>query len=64
MLNIIFCDDNTQFLILLKELVQKEVRAIIPKEEDFFVGPALGSGKEVIEYIKSHHVDVLFFLRL
>ena len=60
MFNIIFCDDNTQFLILLDSVVKKECKKIIPKTEECTVGPAFGSGKEVIEYIKEHHVDVLF----
>lgn len=59
MFNIVFCDDNTQFLVLLKDVVQDACRKIVPQGEEFSVGPAFGSGKEVIEYIKHHHVDVL-----
>lgn len=59
MFNIIFCDDNTQYLLLLKSLVENECKKIFKKREDFTVGPAFGSGKEVIEYVKKHHVDVL-----
>ena len=59
MFNIIFCDDNAQFLLLLKGLVDQECRKIFKREEDFVVGPAFGSGREVIEYVQKHHVDVI-----
>ena len=59
MFNIIFCDDNAQFLVLLRDVVQNVCKKTVPEDEDYFVGPAFGSGKEVIEYIKENHVDVL-----
>ena len=59
MFDIIFCDDNAQFLLLLKGLVDQECRKIFKREEDFVVGPAFGSGREVIEYVQKHHVDVI-----
>lgn len=59
MINIVFCDDNAQFLITLKALVERECLKQIPESEDYTVGPALGSGKELIEHIKKNHVDVL-----
>ena len=59
MFNIVFCDDNAQFLVLLRDVVQNVCKKIVPDNEDFVVGPAFGSGKELIEYIKENHVDVL-----
>ena len=59
MFNIIFCDDNSQFLVLLKNVVQRECEKLVPAGEDFQVGPAFGSGEAVIDYIKNNHVDVL-----
>lgn len=59
MFNIIFCDDNSQYLASLKTYVQKECSRIIPREQDFSIGPAFGSGEEAIKYIAEHHVDVM-----
>lgn len=59
MINIVFCDDNAQFLITLKALVERECLKQMPESEDYTLGPAFGSGKELIEHIKTHHVDVL-----
>lgn len=59
MLKIIFCDDNAQFLMMLKPMVEDACLKQIPDDKDYEIGPALGSGKEVIDYIKTHHVDVL-----
>lgn len=59
MLNIVFCDDNVQFLVLLKNVVEKECRKSILKGEDIKIGPAFGSGKELIQHIKTNHVDVV-----
>ena len=59
MLNIVLCDDNAQFLILLESFVRKECKNIIPQDKDFKIGPAFGNGEDVIEYIKNNHVDVL-----
>ena len=59
MLNIVFCDDNSQFLVLLRSVVENECRKIIPKEEERNIGPAFDSGEELIEYMKDNHVDVV-----
>lgn len=59
MLKIIFCDDNAQFLMMLKPIVEDACLRQIPDAKDYEIGPALGSGKDVIDYIKTHHVDVL-----
>lgn len=60
MINIIFCDDNSQFLSVLPALVRTECQKYIFQGDDFVIGPALGSGEEAINHIKEHHVDVLF----
>ena len=59
MLNIVFCDDNSQFLILLRNIVENECKKMIPKGEEINIGPAFGCGEKLIEYIKSNHVDVV-----
>jgi len=59
MLKIIFCDDNAEFLTVLKGIVEDTCSKQISNGKDYEIGPALESGKETIEYIKTHHVDVL-----
>lgn len=59
MLNIVLCDDNSQFLCLLKKVVERECSKIVPKGEEYSVGPAFGRGKDVLTYIKDHPIDVL-----
>ena len=59
MINIVFCDDNAQFLLTLKNIVQRTCVKLVPENVDFAIGPSLGNGKELIEYIKNNHVDVL-----
>lgn len=59
MFNIIFCDDNSQYLASLKAYVQKECQKVVPKEQGYMIGPAFGSGEEVLQYIKNNHIDVL-----
>ena len=60
MINMIFCDDNSQLLSTLLALVRKECLKYVSMGDDFVIGPALGSGEEAINYIKEHHADVLF----
>lgn len=60
MFNIVLCDDNVQFLNLLREMIRKECALLMSDEEDCIVGPALGSGEEVLTYIKKNQIDVLF----
>lgn len=59
MINFVLCDDNTQYLELLKNFVERECSRILSESEDYNVGPAFCSGDELMEYIKEHHVDVL-----
>ncbi|MBQ7379594.1 MAG: response regulator transcription factor [Clostridia bacterium] len=59
MFNIIFCDDNSQYLESLTSYVQKECSAIVPEGLDFSIGPVFRSGQEVLQYMGEHHVDVL-----
>ena len=58
MLKIIFCDDNAQFLTELKPIVEDACQKQL-SDQDYEIGPAFGSGNELIEYIKTHLVDVL-----
>jgi len=59
MLKIVFCDDNAQFLTELKAIVEDACQKQQLSNKDYEIGPAFGSGKEAINYIKKHHVDVL-----
>ena len=60
MYNIVFCDDNAGFLSLFRSFAKKHFRQIMPDEAEYEIGPCFGNGKEVLEYIKGHKVDVLF----
>lgn len=60
MFNIIFCDDNSQFLIDLKNVMQDECKKYLADGEEIVLGPNLGNGEEAIGYIRQYHVDVLF----
>ena len=59
MFNIIFCDDNSQYLTWLVKHVQRVCSTVIPREIDYSIGPAFGSGEEMMKYIADNHVDVL-----
>lgn len=59
MFNIIFCDDNSQYLTWLKKHVQRVCTTVIPRGMDYSIGPAFGSGEEMMRYIADNHVDVL-----
>ena len=59
MINFVLCDDNTQYLELLKSFVERECSKLLCGREDYKVGPAFSSGDKLMEYMKNHHVDVL-----
>lgn len=59
MLKIISCDDNAQFLTVLKTIVEDACRSQMPNRNAYEIGPAFESGKEVIAYLETHHADVL-----
>ena len=59
MLHIIFCDDNAQYLESLQAQVQKACAAVAQGEQVFSIGPAFGSGQDVLQYVREHRVDVL-----
>lgn len=59
MFNVVFCDDNSNFLISLRTFMQKECKKYLNDGEEIILGPSLGDGEEAIEYIKHNHVDVL-----
>ena len=60
MIRIAFCDDNIQFLRLLRDSVQRECRRLFLKKDDYLIGPALGCGEAVFEYITENPIDLLF----
>lgn len=59
MFNIVLCDDNSQYLCSLKKFLQKECVKIVPRGEDFSIGPAFGNGEDTLKYIRENYVDVL-----
>lgn len=59
MFNIIFCDDNSQYLTWLTKHVHRVCSTVVPHGIDFSIGPAFGSGEEAMKYIAENHVDVL-----
>ena len=59
MFNIIFCDDNSQYLTWLTKHVQRVCSTVIPRGIDYSIGPAFGSGEEMMIYNAANHVDVL-----
>ena len=58
-MKIVFCDDNSEFLLLLNEIVKKECQKISRPNEEIEIGPAFSCGNELIEYISQNHVDVV-----
>lgn len=58
-MKIVFCDDNSEFLLLLNEIVKKECQKISRPNEEIEIGPAFCSGNELIGYISQNHVDVV-----
>ena len=48
-MKIAFCDDNSEFLLLLNEIVTKECQKTSHLNEEIELGYAFGSGKELIE---------------
>lgn len=60
MFNIVSCDDNPKFLAALQFLLEKECKRIVPKGEDYHIGPEFEEGRQLLAYMKDHHVDVLF----
>lgn len=60
MINFVLCDDNVQYLEMLKSLVDKECKGILSESDDYSVGPAFSSGEKLMDYLIDHRVDVLF----
>lgn len=60
MINIVICDDNYQYLELLKGVVEKECSSIFSDKEDYSVSGAFCSGESLLKHINDHHIDVVF----
>ena len=60
MFNIALCDDNTQFLNLLQGIIRRECAIIVQDDLECSVGPSFGSAEDVLTYIRSNPIDVLF----
>ena len=60
MFNIVLCDDNKGFMSLFKSLLNKHFEKL--KDDKFLckIGGCFGSGIDLLEYIKTLKVDVLF----
>ena len=59
MINFVLCDDNQEYLIQIKNLVERECSALL-SSGDYQVGPTFSSGQALMDYLKENHVDVLF----
>lgn len=60
MFNIVLCDDNKGFMSLFKSLVNKQFKMIMDDTFVYRIGACLGSGTDLLEYVKNHRIDVLF----
>lgn len=60
MFNIVFCDDNERFLVDLNNVMEDECKKYLADGEEIVLGPSFGNGEKAINYIRKHHVDVLF----
>lgn len=59
MINFVLCDDNAQYLKMLKTYIDKELSVIVTDSEDYSISRTFSSGKELLGYIKDHQTDVL-----
>lgn len=60
MITIAVCDDNPQFARLLKLQLQKLCINNLPERIDYTIAPIFGSGDDVLEYLQSNTIDILF----
>lgn len=60
MFNIVFCDDNERFLVDLNNVMEDKCKKYLADGEEIILGPSFGNGEKAINYIRKHHVDVLF----
>lgn len=60
MFNIVLCDDNKGFMSLFKSLVNIHFEIVTDDTFLYKIGGCLGSGIDLLEYAKTHKIDVLF----
>ena len=60
MINFVLCDDNAQYLKMLKTYIDKELSAIVTDSEEYNISQTFNAGSELLEYIKDHQTDVVF----
>lgn len=60
MITIALCDDNTQFACLLRQHLQRLCAYNIPNRVDISIAPTFSSADEVLEYLQSNTIDILF----
>ena len=60
MFRISMCDDSTEYLRILEKQLLEECVKRFPKEPKCAVGPSFVTAEEVLAYLKSASIDVLF----
>ncbi len=60
MYNFAVCDDNPGFLDLFCPLLKRGLEGTMPKDEGFKLIKPFSGGREVLEYIETQRIDVLF----
>ena len=60
MLTIAVCDDNPQFANLLTQRIRALCAYYLPDRIDCQITPSFGSGEDVMRYIKSHVINIMF----
>lgn len=59
MINIVFCDDNEEFLKFFKGEIKSQFQAV-SEGEPFSAEESFTNGKELLEYSDKNSIDVLF----
>ena len=60
MLTIAVCDDNPQFANQLIKKIRELCAYHLPDRIDCRITPAFGSGEDVLRYVKSHVINIMF----
>ena len=60
MLTLAICDDNPAFADLLSQKIRQLCAYTLPERIDCRIAPTFGSGKEVLEYLETSSISVLF----
>lgn len=60
MLTFAICDDNPFFASLLSQKIHQLCAYTLPERIDCHIAPTFGSGKDVLEYLETSSINVLF----